>query len=141
MSSVMPFTFNNIALFTVTVDGKPWTNAREVCRALQYKKKTAHIAKHHCSKGNFTQKYQMSGVPMAGTPMDWPKDSQKYDIYINEKTCTNWFLEVNSQKQKTLESTAVMCYFHIFDSNLQTSWKKTISKPSLGYKESISLQS
>ena len=30
----MPFTFNKIDLFTVTVDGKPWLSARDVCRAL-----------------------------------------------------------------------------------------------------------
>ena len=27
----------------------------------------------------------MSSVPTAGTPVDWPKDSQKFDIYINEE--------------------------------------------------------
>ena len=50
MSSVMPFIFNNI-------DGKPWTRAREVSRALEYgeKSKTATIVKHHCSKEDFVQ--------------------------------------------------------------------------------------
>ena len=27
----------------------------------------------------------MTSVLVAGTPMDWPKDSQKFDIYINEE--------------------------------------------------------
>ena len=27
----------------------------------------------------------MSGFTAAGKPVDWPKDSQKYDIYINEE--------------------------------------------------------
>ena len=27
----------------------------------------------------------MSGVPAAVTPINWPKDSQKYNIYINEE--------------------------------------------------------
>ena len=87
MSSIMPFTFNKIALFTVTVDGKPWTRAREVSRALEYgeKSKTTTIVKHRCSKENFAQKYQMSSVHAVCTPVDWPKDSQKYDIYINKE--------------------------------------------------------
>ena len=83
MSFVMPFTFKNIALFAVTVDGKTWTRAKEVCWALEYgeKSKTATIVKHHCSE----KKYQMSSVQAVFTPVDWPKDSQKYDIYITEE--------------------------------------------------------
>ena len=55
MSSVMSFTFNNINLYTVTVDGKPWTCFREVSRALEYGKttKTANIVKHLCSQENY----------------------------------------------------------------------------------------
>ena len=55
MSSIMPFTFSNIALYTVTVDGKPWTCFGEVCRALEYGKanKTADIVKHLCSQENY----------------------------------------------------------------------------------------
>ena len=81
----MPFTFNAVGLCVVTINEKPWTRAKEVCTALQYNKKTANIVKNHCSKENYAQKYQMSGVPAAVTPVDWPKDSQKYDIYINEE--------------------------------------------------------
>ena len=49
------------------------------------RKKTANIVKYHCGKENYAQKYQMSSAPAAGTPVDWPKDSQKFDIYITEK--------------------------------------------------------
>ena len=59
-----------------TIDGKPWTRAREVCKALRYEKKTVNIVKNHYSKESHTQKYQMSSVPTAGTPIYWPKDSQ-----------------------------------------------------------------
>ena len=72
MSSVMPFTLNNIALLTVTVDRKHRTLAREVCRALEYdeKPKTATIVKHHYSKENFAQKHQTSSVHAVCTPVD-----------------------------------------------------------------------
>ena len=77
MSSVMPFSFNAVELCVFTINDKPWTRAKEVCWALQYNKKTANIVKNHCSKENYVQKYQMSGVPAAVTLVDWPKDSQK----------------------------------------------------------------
>ena len=41
--------------------------------------------KAFCSQQNYTQKYQMISVTTAGKPVDWPKDSQKYDIYTNEE--------------------------------------------------------
>ena len=43
MPSVMPFTFNAVELCVVAVNGKPWTRAREVCKALEYNKKAADI--------------------------------------------------------------------------------------------------
>ena len=54
MSSVMPFTFNVVELYVVTINEKPWTRARESCRALEYGKatKSADIVKHLCSKEN-----------------------------------------------------------------------------------------
>ena len=81
----MPFDFNAVKLCVVTINEKPWTRAREVCKALEYNKKTAHVIKAHVSPENYAQKYQMSSVPAAVTPINWPKDSQKYDIYINEE--------------------------------------------------------
>ena len=82
----MPFTFNNIALFTVTVDGNPWSHAREVCRALDYGKatKTADIVKKLCIQENYTHKCQLTEFASATNFMDWPKDSRKDDYYINE---------------------------------------------------------
>ena len=52
---------------------------------LEYNKKTADIVKAFCSREKYAQKYQMSGFTTAGKPVDWLKDSQKYDIYIKEE--------------------------------------------------------
>ena len=79
----MPFSFNAVELCVVTINEKPWTRAREVRRALECKKKTADIVKTFCSSENYAQKYQMGGFTAAGKLAEWPKDSQKYDIYIN----------------------------------------------------------
>ena len=86
MSSVMQFPFNGVKLYVMTINEKPWTRAKEVCRALEYEKatKAAHVIKTFCSDKNYAQKYQMSDVVSEST-LDWPKDSQKYDIYINEE--------------------------------------------------------
>ena len=81
----MPFTFNAVELCVVTINEKPWTHAREVCRVLEYNKKTADIVKTFCKGENVAKKYQMSGFNAAGKPVDWPKDSQKYNIYISEE--------------------------------------------------------
>ena len=81
----MPFAFNALELYVVTINEKLWMRAREVCKALTYEEKTANIVKNHCSKENYTQKYQMNSVPAADTPVDWPKDPQKFDMYINEE--------------------------------------------------------
>ena len=82
MSSAMSFTFSAVELCVVTINEKSWAHAREMCKVLGYRKKTANIVKNHCIKENYTQRYQMNGVPTVVTPVDWPKDSQKYDIYI-----------------------------------------------------------
>ena len=36
MSSVLPFTFIAVELCIVTINEKPLTDAKEVCRALEY---------------------------------------------------------------------------------------------------------
>ena len=37
-SALVPFTFNNVKLFTVTINGKSWTRAKEICKALDIKR-------------------------------------------------------------------------------------------------------
>ena len=82
----MPFTFNAVELCVVTINEKPWTRAREVCRARQYGKatKTADVVKQLCSQENYAHKWQLTGFVFETKPMDWPKDSKKDDYYINE---------------------------------------------------------
>ena len=81
----MPFAFNAVELKVVTINGKPWARAKELCKALEYNKKTAHVIRAHCTRENYAQKYDLTSVPTAGTPVNWPKDSQKYDLYISEE--------------------------------------------------------
>ena len=70
MSSVMPCSFNAVELCVMTINEKPWARAREVCKALEYNKKTAHVIKAHVYPGNYAWKYQMSSVPAAVTPIN-----------------------------------------------------------------------
>ena len=49
------------------------------------KTKTANVTREHCSPENVAHKWQLTGVPAAGTPLNWPKDSQKHDLYLNEE--------------------------------------------------------
>ena len=53
MSSVILFTFNAVELCVVTINEKPWTRAKDVCRTLEYNKKTADIVKAFCSRENY----------------------------------------------------------------------------------------
>ena len=86
--SLVPFTFNNVTLQVVTVDGKEWCRAKEVCKALEYQRRHCKDCKHyknHLQWRKLTHKYQLSGVHVAATPINWPSDSQKYDLYISEE--------------------------------------------------------
>ena len=85
MSSVMPFVFNAVEMCVVTMNEKPYTRTTEVCKALEYNKKTADIVKAFCSRENYAHKWQLNKFPMAENFMDWPKDSRKNDYYIIEE--------------------------------------------------------
>ena len=87
MSYVMPFTFDAVDWCVVTINEKPWTRSREVRRAPEYSKatKTADIVRHLCSKKNYAHKWQLTGLVSGTKPVDWPLDSQKYNIYTNEE--------------------------------------------------------
>ena len=132
----MPCSFNAVELCVVTINEKPWTRARKVCKALRYEKKTANTAKKHCSKESYAQKYQLSSVTAAGTPVDWLKDSQKLDIYINEEGSKGCYIQAKSQRQKISEDTVSMYCFLMFNSSLVIShmlWKlkalQVVSRP------------
>ena len=87
MSSVMPFAFNAVKLYVVTINKKPWTRAREVCMAPQCGKatKAADIEKHLCSRENYAHKHQWNEFVFETYFMDWPKDLRKDDYYVNEE--------------------------------------------------------
>ena len=62
MSSVMPFTFNAVQLCVVTINEKPWTRAREVCRALEYQKgRERDVLKKHVSIESKQHKHERVG--------------------------------------------------------------------------------
>ena len=84
MSSVMPFTFNAVELCVVTINEKPWTRAKEVCRALEYKKGRARVVlKKHVSIENKQHKHELKGRAAAAHPLEWPKNSQPGDYFID----------------------------------------------------------
>ena len=105
MSFVTPLTLNAVELCIVAIHEKPWTRARKVCRALKYNKKTVNIVKNHCSKENYTQKYQLSSAHAACTPISWSKHSQKCDTCINEKV----MIELLVGSQQPLEKELAKC--------------------------------
>ena len=64
--------------------------------------KTVNIIKACVSPENITQKYQMTSVRVACTPINWPKDSQKYDIYSNEEGMYELLFSSQQPKAKDL---------------------------------------
>ena len=56
-----------------------------MCKPLEYNTKTVDIVRHLSSKDSYAQKYQLSNVHAVCTPISWPNDSQKYNIYISEE--------------------------------------------------------
>ena len=99
----MSFSFNAVELRVVTISEKPWTQTREVCKALEYGKATkiADIVRHLCSKTNYAQKWQLTGFVSETKPAHWPKDLQKYKIYTNEEGM--YELLFSSQQPKAKE--------------------------------------
>ena len=84
------------------INKKPWTYAREIRRALEYGKatKTVDVAKQLCSKGKYAHKWQLKGFVPETKPVDWPKDSEKYDIYINEEGMYELLFSSQQRKAK-----------------------------------------
>ena len=97
--SVMQLTFNELCF--VTINEKPWTLAREVCRALEYGEatQTADIVKHLCSRNNYAHKWQLTELVFETNFMDWPRDSRKDGYYINREGM--YELVFSSQQPKT----------------------------------------
>ena len=83
----MPFAFNAVELYVVTVNGKHWTRAKELCKALEYQKttKTAKVVRAHCSSENIRHMGELKGAVSPNTFLEWPKNSQPDEYYINEE--------------------------------------------------------
>ena len=77
--SLVPFTFKNVELKVVTINGKPWTRAKEVSKALEYSRSINHVIKVHCSRENYAQKYDLSKWSAADHLLNWPTDLRKSD--------------------------------------------------------------
>ena len=70
--SLVPFRFENTDIYTVTIDGKPWTRVKEVCKVMEYGRntKTADKVRKFCSLENFAHKHQLSGLVVVTTPVN-----------------------------------------------------------------------
>ena len=65
----MPFVFNAVKLCVATINEKPWTRAKEACRALEYKKGRARdVLKKHVSIENKQHKHELEGRAAAAHP-------------------------------------------------------------------------
>ena len=81
----MLLTFNAVELCVVTITEKPWSRAREVCKALEYNKLPRQVVRQHCSRENYFHEWQFARHVSETKSVDWPKDSQKLHLYINEE--------------------------------------------------------
>ena len=82
-SALVPFTFNSIKLFTVTINGKHC--AVEVCKALEYKRKGKDVIREHVSIENKQHRYELQRGSESEPPFDWPRNSQTEEYYISEE--------------------------------------------------------
>ena len=57
----------------------------EVYKALRYEKAARRVVRHQCTRENIQHKHQLGVIPTLGTTVNWPRDSQKLDLYINEE--------------------------------------------------------
>ena len=82
----MQFPFNAVGLSVVTINGKPWRRGREVCRALEYQEVRARdVLKKHVSIENKQHKQEFEWRTVAVPPLEWLKNSQTDEYYINEE--------------------------------------------------------
>ena len=104
---LVPFTFNSIKLFTVTINGKHWSRAKEICQSLNYTKKTPDVIVDHVSLENRAYKYQLTDFTETGKLVKWPTDSRKDEYYINEQGM--YELAFTSQQKEAKEFRKYCC--------------------------------
>ena len=98
-----------------------------MCKALEYDAKTSETAntiRGHCSPENITQKYEMSSLHAACTPINWPKDSQKYDAYINEEGMYELLFPSQQPKAKYFRRHCCNVLFSHFQQQLTNKMKE-----------------
>ena len=98
----MPFSFNAVKLCVVTIIEKPWTFAKEVCKALRYEKAARRVVRHHCTRENYAHKWILAGLVSETKPVNWPTDLQKLDLYINEEGMTELLVRIQQPLAKEL---------------------------------------
>ena len=107
MSSVMPFFFNAVEFCDLTINDKPWIRGKEVCKALRCEKVARRTVRHHCTRENIQHKHQLAVVRAEGTTVNWPSDSEKLDLYINEEGI--YELQFSSQQPKAKDFRKYCC--------------------------------
>ena len=98
-SALVPFTFNSIKLFTVTINGKHWIRAVEVCKALEYKRKRKDVIREHVSIENKQHRYELQGI--TDSSLVWPKNSKPEEYFLNEEGIHE--LVLKSKMPKSIE--------------------------------------
>ena len=71
----------------------------------------------------------MSNVTAAVTPINWPKDSQKCDIYINEEGMYELVFGSQQFKAKNFRKHCCNVMFPQIRQQLANKTRKTINKP------------
>ena len=66
----MPFALNTVELYVATINEKPCTPVREVCKALSYEKAARRVVRHRRTRENVQQKHQLTAVPTVGTTVN-----------------------------------------------------------------------
>ena len=72
----------------------------------------------------------MSGFTTAGKPVDWAKDSQKYDIYTNEEGMHELLFSSQQPKAKYFRRHCCNVLIPHFRQWLANKYRKNINKPS-----------
>ena len=75
-----------IDLCVMNINERPWICAKEVYRALEYKKGRARdVLKKHVSIENKQHKHELVGRAAVAHPLEWSKNSQTDDYYIKKE--------------------------------------------------------
>ena len=101
MSSAMPFFFNAVDLCIVVINRKPWTSAKEVCRALEYKNcRVRDVLKKQVSIEKKQHKHELEGRATVAHPQNGLKKDNLAITIPMRKRCPSQYFQVNSQKGK-----------------------------------------